>query len=121
VTGADLFSARVSMLRNAEELISGDRDDSYGPPIQNFARTAAVLSGLGYRSPTGEIKPYDVAIMMSAVKLSRLMWSPRKGDSWTDLAGFAACGYECAIGEQEPNNGSTEKGCTCDECQAGHA
>lgn len=35
------------------------------------------------------------------VKLSRLMWTPAKRDSWVDIAGYAACGLECALHEDE--------------------
>jgi hypothetical protein len=96
VTGADMMSARVSILHEAEEAITGDRNNSYGPPTQDFKRTAAILNALGYRGPADtDLLPHDVAIIISAVKLSRLMWSPHKRDSWVDLAGYAACGYEC--------------------------
>jgi hypothetical protein len=32
--------------------------------------------------------------MMSLLKISRLSWDPTKRDSWVDLAGYAACGYD---------------------------
>ncbi len=43
--------------------------------------------------------PHDLAIIMMAVKISRLMWTPNKKDSWLDLAGYAGCGYECSVRE----------------------
>jgi hypothetical protein len=42
------------------------------------------------------IAPHDVAAMMAMLKLSRIRWSPGKRDSWVDLAGYAACGWDCA-------------------------
>jgi hypothetical protein len=33
--------------------------------------------------------------------VSRLMHSRQKRDSWVDLAGYAGCGYECAVEEGE--------------------
>jgi hypothetical protein len=33
------------------------------------------------------------------LKTSRLAWTPTKRDSWVDDAGYAGCGYECALEE----------------------
>lgn len=38
---------------------------------------------------------------MMALKLSRLTWSPERQDSWMDVAGYSACGWECVEGENE--------------------
>ena len=86
---------RREILEEAAELTCGDRNNQYGPPTQDFDRVAKMLSALGYQKARGhEIEPHDVAIIMACLKLSRLMWSPEKRDSWVDLAGYAACGYE---------------------------
>jgi hypothetical protein len=34
---------------------------------------------------------------MALLKLSRISWQPDNPDSWTDLAGYAACGYETTL------------------------
>ena len=89
---------RSEVLTEALELINGDRNNSYGPPTQDFTRTAGVLNALGYRGPDQrELLGHDVALIIAAVKMSRLMWTPGKRDSWVDMAGYAACGYECAL------------------------
>ena len=97
-------SPRSGVLQEAIGLIDGDRNAQYGPPTQDFQRTAAVLTALGYnrRDPGGlivELEPSDVAILVMAVKLSRLMHSRGKRDNWVDLAGYAGCGFECAVDE----------------------
>jgi hypothetical protein len=108
VTNPEIFtSARASVLREAADLITGDRNNQYGPPTQDFARTAELLNALGYRRANAQgenvpILPSDVAIIIAQVKVSRLMHSRGKRDSWVDLAGYAACGYECAVEEAEP-------------------
>lgn len=93
-------SPRADVLDEARGLITGDRNNTYGPPMQDFTRTAGALSAYGYRGPGGrELQAHDVAIFVMAVKLSRLMWTPAKRDSWVDIAGYSGCGYECAAEE----------------------
>lgn len=91
------ISPRAELLREVESLICGDRNNSYGPPHADFDRTAGILNALGYQKGEGEIEAQDVAIILATVKLSRLMWSPGKRDSWVDLAGYAACGHEAYL------------------------
>jgi hypothetical protein len=95
-------SLRQGALDEAGSLITGDRNNSYGPPTQDFARTADALNAYGYRGPDGRLlRAHDTAIMIMLVKISRLMWTPKKRDSWVDTAGYAGCGYECAMTEDE--------------------
>lgn len=103
---AEPLTPRASALNEACDLITGDRNNQYGPPTQDFARTADLLNALGYRRVDAEdlvheVKASDVAIIIAQVKVSRLMHSRGKRDSWVDLAGYAACGYECATEEEE--------------------
>lgn len=101
-TGKDVeLLPRASVLHEAEKLTCGDRNNDYGPPTQDFQRTADLLNALGYKRIDAadtvlDILPSDVAIMIAQVKVSRLMHSRGKRDSWVDLAGYAGCGYECA-------------------------
>ena len=93
-------SPRASALDEARELITGDRNNSYGPPTQDFKRAADILNAMEYRGTGGRrLEPHDVALMVMAVKMSRLVWTPGKRDSWVDIAGYAGCGYECAVEE----------------------
>ena len=90
-------SPRASMLREAERLVDGDRNAQYGDPRQDFQRTATMWTAyLGT-----EVASHDVAALMAMLKLSRIRWSPAKRDSWVDLAGYAACGWHCAMPEEE--------------------
>lgn len=98
-------SVRADALDEAKALITGDRNNSYGPPWQDFARSAGALNAYGYRGPDGRLlESHDIAIMVIAIKLSRLMWTPTKRDSWVDTAGYAGCGLECAIHDEEARN-----------------
>lgn len=88
-----MTTPRTDLLRQAEQLINGDRNNQYGEPTQDFTRTAALWQA--YLDIP--IKPHDVAALMCLLKLSRISWQPDKQDSWTDLAGYAACGWETTL------------------------
>ena len=91
---------RAAVLAEAELLVNGDRNNSYGPPNQDFARTAHMWSA--YLDI--EVSNHDVAAMMGMLKLSRIRWSHDKRDHWVDLAGYAACGWDC-VAEEARNAG----------------
>jgi len=83
---------RAELLERAESIVNGARNVQYGDPKADFRRTAALWSAyLGV-----EIQPFQVAILMALLKISRLAWSPDHADNWLDLAGYAACGYDCS-------------------------
>lgn len=87
-------TARQRMLDEAATIISGARDVQYGGPEDNFSRIAKIWSVI-----TGfDITPEDVAMMMVGLKVAR--YASKSGfqpDTWVDIAGYAACGYE--VGE----------------------
>lgn len=92
-------TARGELLSEAAAVVTGDRNNAYGPPDQDFSRTAEMLNALGFRVRAGDgstrlMLPEDVARVLMCVKLSRSMWSNRR-DHWLDMAGYAACGWEC--------------------------
>ena len=88
-----MTTPRTDLLRQAEQLINGDRNNQYGEPTQDFTRTARMWEAyLGI-----PIRAHDVAALMCLLKLSRISWQPDKQDSWTDLAGYAACGWETTL------------------------
>ena len=87
------MTIRQQLLDQASTLIHGDRNNQYGPPTQDFTRTAQMWTAyLGQ-----PIQPHDVAALMILLKMSRIAWQPDKQDSWTDIAGYAACGYETTL------------------------
>ena len=78
------------ILEEALRLTSGDRNNSYGPPDQDFKRTAAMWSAiLGV-----EVQAKHVALCMIVLKVSRATWASKR-DNWTDIAGYARCGFLC--------------------------
>jgi hypothetical protein len=82
---------RQRMLDDAASIIVGARDAQYGGPEENFTRIAKIWSVIFEK----EITPEDVAMAMVGLKVAR--YAAKSGfqpDTWTDIAGYAACGYE---------------------------
>jgi hypothetical protein len=73
-----------TVAETAQRLVGGDRQDQYGHPIDDFTRTAGVINAL-YGTKFG---PRDIPIIMTAVKLSRVIQSPSKRDSIVDAVGY---------------------------------
>lgn len=93
-------SHREAMLHSAAQIISGQRDKQYGGPEENFGRIADLWTVIFSRKFTKE----EVAMAMIAVKLARhASNSGFQPDTWTDIAGYAACGYEVGIKDSREN------------------
>lgn len=88
-------TVRAKVLREAERLVTGDRNKTYGSPTQNFQDTAKIWTvQLGHKlQPGAEIDAGEVAALIIGLKLARIKASP-KLDNWVDIAGYAACGAE---------------------------
>lgn len=82
-----------SVLEEARRLVNGDRQNQYGPPDQDFQRTARMWSAL----KGVEFSAQDVAAFMICLKLSR-QTHQNKRDNWVDVAGYAECGNRCGQG-----------------------
>lgn len=109
---------RQELLALAADAV-GARAENYCPPGESFSRIAALWSTiLGI-----EVRMYEVALCMAALKIARLMSAPGHEDSWADLAGYAACGAEVApavpvthrVADPPPEQ------CFCSTCQPGGA
>jgi len=90
---------RSSTLDKAMEAVMVDRNTDYDDPEDNFKHIADIWNA--YLKEPGYIQPHDVANMMIAVKMARSTTSPTKQDHWTDMAGYAACGYSAAVSSDE--------------------
>lgn len=85
---------RQEMLAEAASIIDGQRDVQYGGPEDNFSRIAKIWSIIFEKEITTE----DVAMAMVALKVAR--YASKSGfqpDTWVDIAGYAACGYEVGM------------------------
>ena len=99
--GGIVSNKRTEILETAIELTNGDRQDTYGDPIDNMTRVAKRWSvTLGF-----EIKPWQVAVMMVDLKIDRLAHSPTHKDSAIDGAAYFAIASEVA-GDSPPEQDS---------------
>lgn len=81
---------RKELLEEADRCVNGQREHDYSSPENNFGTIAAFWSNyLGTL-----VTPVDVAMMMALLKISRIKNGGGTGDSFVDLAGYAACGGE---------------------------
>jgi hypothetical protein len=89
-------STRAQILEEAMEIITVDRNTSYGSPENNFFTIAELWNNYITSIATHrQLNSHDVAVMMILVKVARIATSPDKRDHWVDIAGYAACGGEC--------------------------
>jgi len=95
----ELIETRT-VLQEADDLIHGERNASYGPPNQDFQRTADMWTGLlQFKLKEGErILAKDVAWMMMMLKASRAQHSDSR-DHYVDAGGYAGCGWRCVVNE----------------------
>ena len=84
---------RAEILEAARKCVCGEREREYGRPENNFA-----LIGKLWEAYTGtRYSAKDVAMMLALLKVARIKTGV-KGDSFVDLAGYAACAGEIAEG-----------------------
>lgn len=84
------ITIREKTLTKAISCVCGDRERDYGTPEDNFSTIAQLWTTyIGVA-----ITPVDVAMMMALLKVARIKNGGGTGDSFVDLAGYAACGAE---------------------------
>lgn len=97
---------RKECLDQANEIVHTDRASQYGEPEDNFADIAAYWTTYLRKKLKADVQitTPDVAIMSALIKVSRIQKTPTQEDSWVDIAGYAACGVQCAteVKEIEP-------------------
>lgn len=87
---------RSEILDEAKKCVCGQREQDYGSPEFNFQLIADLWNDyLGFARD--EISSTDVAMMMALLKIARIKNGGGTGDSFVDLAGYAACGGEIYI------------------------
>ena len=96
-----------NILALAQALTSGDRQEAYGSPIDNYSTLAGVWSHLiaanALARDEGHITAEFAQVLMLAVKLVRLAKDPTHFDSLVDTAGYART-IQMTIDEREKHN-----------------
>lgn len=90
---------RVQLTQTAASLITGDRLQDYGPPVENFQRIANLWNA---HMQTTIFTPRKVAEMMILLKMARSVNSPTE-DTYVDAIGYAAIAGELADLERTLN------------------
>ena len=90
---------REEILKSAIEIVCKDRESEYGSPENNFVCISSLWNAYLEHAPVmlGDdihLRPKDVAIMMSLLKVARIATGKFKEDSWIDAIGYLACGGE---------------------------
>ena len=94
---------RAAVLEKARACVCGEREQDYGSPEDSFGCIAELWEAYlraACIAPDAVVRvtPADVAMLMALLKIARVGTSCVGGtaDSFVDLAGYAACGAECA-------------------------
>lgn len=100
------MNARKHVLDEAGKAVLKDRYATHGEPEDSFGAIARVWSArLGVKLTSGQ-----VAIMLVDLKTCRAWANPAHADNWIDMAGYAACGAECAGIGFDPGDGTFSLG-----------
>jgi len=97
------MSVEQSVLREAEQLVYGDRGADYGHPSEDFTRTGKMWGAiLGIPS----VPDWKVALCMAALKIGREC-NKHKRDNLTDAAGYIETCRMCR--DRKVNNGKNTR------------
>jgi hypothetical protein len=80
-----------SVLEEAQKIIYGDREKTYGHPSKNLR----VIADFWGQYLNMELSPKDVAVMMILLKAARLKNDINHRDSIVDICGYAALIERC--------------------------
>lgn len=91
---------RGQILDTAKKLTTGDRDKSYGPPIDNLTTyanlcTAYIFGKGGNENDLLALDAVDGAVLMVLAKVSRIAANRGHKDNYVDGAAYMAIAGEC--------------------------
>ena len=86
----------MSVLKEANTIIYGDREKTYGHPSKNLETIATMWNAyVNAKSAGNSLNAKDVASMMILVKVARLANDPDHRDNIVDICGYAALIERC--------------------------
>ena len=112
---------RKEILQAADQCVNGQREQDYGSPENNFETIAKfwntyIKASKSWVKVLPDLNAKDVAVMMALLKIARIAGGGGSGDSFVDLAGYAACAGEIwykteekAVKQPCADNGSTAR------------
>lgn len=93
---ADKESIRTGILMEANKLTSGDRNKTYGPPIDNLTTYADLCDAYLKALPPGPLDAVDGSVLMILAKISRIPRNKNHRDNYVDGSAYFAIAGECA-------------------------
>lgn len=84
---------RAALLREAKELTCGDRNRTYGDPVENMQHIANIFNAWTGRDLTAT----EIAQVHVATKMARRMTTPGHRDSYVDAMAYTGIEYECTV------------------------
>lgn len=90
----------------AARLVLGDRNASYGTPLEDYAKTAAMWSGFLTHKLKAPITPKEAVLMMALLKISREAHA-HKPDNLIDAHGYLLCAEWIQTGERPQPDAET--------------
>jgi hypothetical protein len=85
-------------MAEANALVNGDRQASYGPPRPAYVALAKVWSGMLAEKLKADLSAEDVVLLMAALKLRREAYKPKR-DNRVDTHGYMLVLAHCREGE----------------------
>jgi hypothetical protein len=98
-------SIRERILDKAKQIVTGDRHKKYGAVEDNFGTISEMWTTYFHRRGLlregARVEDFDTAAALILLKMARIGHDPYVEDNWTDTAGYAAGGGQCALGRKE--------------------
>lgn len=89
-------STRAGILDEAARIVTADRNAAYGEPEDLFGAISLIWQAIDMARGERSRDAVDVGLYLAGLKLARAAANPDHRDSFTDLAGYAACAGEIA-------------------------
>lgn len=86
---------RSKILKEAEYVICGDREEDYGSPQKNFKLVSELWSSYLEKN----VDENDVVMMMNLLKIARIRTGEGTYDCYLDIIGYTALGAEIMKGK----------------------
>ena len=79
----------MNILKEAEEIIYGDREQTYGSPMKNLNAIASMWNAYLQSTERDHVTAHDVCMMMGLLKIARQA-NMFKRDNLVDVCGYMA-------------------------------